>query len=144
LRRRAAEFDIIHFHTNTCTSRCRDYADKTLTTLHGRLDLPDLPVIMREFSMMPLVSISDDATDAALLGQLDWQKYCTACRATSSSWQRRRRLSSLSRRIAPEKGPDRAIAIARGPAYRCRLPPRSTRSIATISNTRSRRCCRIR
>ena len=32
---------------------------KTLTTLHGRLDLPDLPPMLREFAMMPLVSISN-------------------------------------------------------------------------------------
>src|SRR5205085_3479989 len=48
VRRRAAEFDIIHFHTDylhfPLFSECWD---KTLTTLHGRLDLPDLPVIMR-------------------------------------------------------------------------------------------------
>jgi len=60
LRRRAAEFDIIHFHTEYLHFPLfADYADKTLTTLHGRLDPPDLPVIMREFPMMPLVSISD-------------------------------------------------------------------------------------
>ena len=32
---------------------------KTLTTLHSRLDLPDLPPMLREFAMMPLVSISN-------------------------------------------------------------------------------------
>src|SRR5712671_4543684 len=68
VRRRAAEFDIIHFHTDylhfPLFAECWD---KTLTTLHGRLDLPDLPVVMREFSMMPLVSISD-AQQAPLSG----------------------------------------------------------------------------
>ena len=48
VRCRAAEFDIIHFHTDylhfPLFAECWD---KTLTTLHGRLDLPDLPVIMR-------------------------------------------------------------------------------------------------
>src|ERR1700739_175352 len=57
--RSADAFDIIHFHT--------DYLhfplfaqrwSKTLTTMHGRLDLPDLPPVLREFAMMPLVSIS--------------------------------------------------------------------------------------
>ena len=60
LAQTADAFDIIHFHT--------DYLHfplfaqrwgKTLTTLHGRLDLPDLPPILREFVMMPLVSISN-------------------------------------------------------------------------------------
>ena len=58
--RSADLFDIIHFHI--------DYLhfplfaprwSKTLTTFHGRLDLPDLVPVVQEFSMMPLVSISN-------------------------------------------------------------------------------------
>ncbi len=57
--RSANDFDIIHFHTDYLhfplfAQRCR----KTLTTMHGRLDLPDLPPMLREFAVMPLVSIS--------------------------------------------------------------------------------------
>src|SRR5258706_2459111 len=57
--RSADAFDIIHFHTDYLhfplfAQRWR----KTLTTMHGRLDLPDLPPVLREFAMMPLVSIS--------------------------------------------------------------------------------------
>ena len=53
-------FDIIHFHTDYLHFPlfARQWR-KTLTTLHGRLDLPDLPPILREFAMMPLVSISN-------------------------------------------------------------------------------------
>jgi glycosyltransferase involved in cell wall biosynthesis len=60
LARAIDTFDIIHFNT--------DYLHfplfaqnwgKPLTTLHGWLDLPDLPPILREFAMMPLVSISN-------------------------------------------------------------------------------------
>ena len=35
-------------------------AGRTVTTLHGRLDLPDLQLLYREFSDVPLVSISRD------------------------------------------------------------------------------------
>jgi glycosyltransferase involved in cell wall biosynthesis len=53
-------FDIIHFHTNYLHFPLfAAHWGKTLTTLHGRLDLPDLPPLMREFGMMPLVSISN-------------------------------------------------------------------------------------
>jgi glycosyltransferase involved in cell wall biosynthesis len=57
--RSANDFDIIHFHTDYLhfplfAQRC----GKTLTTMHGRLDLPDLPPMLREFAVMPLVSIS--------------------------------------------------------------------------------------
>jgi glycosyltransferase involved in cell wall biosynthesis len=53
-------FDIVHFHTDYLHFPlfARHWA-KTLTTLHGRLDLPHLPPILREFAMMPLVSISN-------------------------------------------------------------------------------------
>jgi glycosyltransferase involved in cell wall biosynthesis len=60
VRRREAEFDIIHLHTDYLHFPLfADIARKSLTTLHGRLDLPDLPLMMRQFPMMPLVSISN-------------------------------------------------------------------------------------
>src|SRR4029077_14198326 len=59
VRRRADEFDILHFHTDYLHFPLfADRWDNTLTTLHGRLDLPDLPAMMRHYAMMPLVSIS--------------------------------------------------------------------------------------
>src|SRR4029453_8914125 len=59
VRQRADQFDILHFHTDYLHFPLfADYWRKTLTTLHGRLDLPDLPAMMRHYSMMPLVSIS--------------------------------------------------------------------------------------
>src|SRR5688572_27100350 len=51
VRRRAHEFDVLHFHTDYLHFPLfADLWNKTLTTLHGRLDGPDLPVVMREFS----------------------------------------------------------------------------------------------
>src|SRR5262249_58075611 len=60
LAQSADEFEIIHFHTDYLHFPLfvRHWG-KTLTTLHGRLDLPDLPPMLREFAMMPLVSISN-------------------------------------------------------------------------------------
>ena len=107
-------FDIIHFHIDylhfpVFASR----AGKTLTTLHGRLDLPDLPPLHREFPMMPLVSISD--AQRAPLAWANWQG--TVYHGLPPD------LFSLGRggggylvfigRISPEKGPERAIEIAR-------------------------------
>ena len=57
---RQHEFDVLHFHIDFFhypLFRCM--ARKTLTTLHGRQDLPELPDIYRAFPHMPLVSISD-------------------------------------------------------------------------------------
>ena len=112
--RRATDFDLIHFHTDylhfPLFAECWE---KTLTTLHGRLDLPDLPVIMREFSMIPLVSIS--AAQQAPLPWANW--YRTVQHGLPRDLHRLGSgaggyLAFLGR-IAPEKRPDRAIAIAR-------------------------------
>jgi glycosyltransferase involved in cell wall biosynthesis len=58
---RMAEFDVLHFHIDFFHYPIfRRMAAKTLTTLHGRQDLAELPDIYRAFPHMPLVSISDD------------------------------------------------------------------------------------
>src|SRR3954453_8503554 len=61
LRRRADEFDILHFHIDymhfpVFRPTCR----RTVTTLHGRQDLPDLQPLYDAFADMPLISISHD------------------------------------------------------------------------------------
>lgn len=57
---RAPAFDIIHFHVDYLhyvTSRC--HRVPRLTTLHGRLDIPDLQPLYKRFRDEPVVSISD-------------------------------------------------------------------------------------
>jgi glycosyltransferase involved in cell wall biosynthesis len=57
---RADDFDVMHFHVDflhyPLAQRC---ATPSLTTLHGRLDLPHLAPLHRRFAEHPLVSISD-------------------------------------------------------------------------------------
>ena len=61
IRRRAHEFDVLHFHIDLLHfPLIRDFADRTVTTLHGRLDLPDLKPFYTAFPGIPLVSISND------------------------------------------------------------------------------------
>jgi glycosyltransferase involved in cell wall biosynthesis len=58
---RVDEFDVMHFHIDFFHYPLfRGMAQKTLTTLHGRQDLPELPALYRTFSHMPLASISND------------------------------------------------------------------------------------
>src|SRR5215203_4164751 len=60
VRTRAREFDILHFHVDLLQHvMFRDMVEKCITTLHGRLDLPDFMPVYRTFDEMPLVSISD-------------------------------------------------------------------------------------
>ncbi len=57
---RQDDFDLLHFHVEFFHYPLfRRLAHKTLTTLHGRQDLPELPGIYRAFPHMPLVSISN-------------------------------------------------------------------------------------
>src|SRR3954468_17834530 len=58
--RRADDFDLIHFHVDYLHyPLSRRLRIPQITTLHGRLDLPDLIPVYREFPEMPVVSISE-------------------------------------------------------------------------------------
>jgi len=112
--RSAEQFEIIHFHTDYFHFPLfAPLANKTLTTLHGRLDLPDLPAVLREFAMMPLVSISH-----AQRTPVSWANWCgTVFHGLPVECLLPGRgaggyLAFLGR-ISPEKGPERAIEIAR-------------------------------
>src|SRR5256885_2573796 len=60
VRRMAADFDVIHFHFDQFHFPVfHEHARCTLTTLHGRQDLPDLQKLYVAFPEMPLVSISN-------------------------------------------------------------------------------------
>ena len=56
----AEEFDLIHFHIDYLHfPLSRREQVPSVSTLHGRLDLPDLVPLYKEFRDMPVVSISD-------------------------------------------------------------------------------------
>ena len=113
VRRRADEFDVIHFHTDMIQfPMFGDMPERTLTTLHGRLDLKDLPEIYRRWTRFPLISISDDQRRP--LPFANW--VATVHHGMSTDLyqfnpQPEGYLAFLGR-ISPEKRPDRAIAIA--------------------------------
>src|SRR5262245_27610420 len=57
---RAEEFDLIHSHVDYLAFPfSRLVATPTVHTLHGRLDMPQVHMIMRHFDDVPLVSIRD-------------------------------------------------------------------------------------
>ena len=111
--RRADDFDVIHFHTDMIHfpffSRL---ADKTVTTLHGRLDLKDLPEAYERWPEFGLVSISDDQRRPLPLA--NWK--ATVHHGMPADLYRFAPRSqgylAFLGRISPEKGPDRAIEIA--------------------------------
>jgi glycosyltransferase involved in cell wall biosynthesis len=68
----ASEFDIIHFHCDYLHySLSRNRQVPNITTLHGRLDLPDLVALYKEFTEVPVVSISNAQREP--LPWLNWQ-----------------------------------------------------------------------
>ena len=70
--RHAAEFDIIHFHVDYLHFPLSRREPVThVTTLHGRLDIPDLVPIYQEFCDMPVISISNGQREP--LPWANWQ-----------------------------------------------------------------------
>lgn len=114
VRRRADEFDIIHFHIDLWHfPLIRDFADRTVTTLHSRLDLPDLKPFYAAFPEIPLVSISN--SQRRPLPPVNWvgtvPHGLPQDRLPFSARGESGYLAFLGR-ISPEKRPDRAIEIA--------------------------------
>ena len=72
VRQRAHEFDVLHFHIEPLLHfpLFRGMGRKCVTTLHGRLDLPELRPFFREFGDLPLVSISQ--SQRAALPEANW------------------------------------------------------------------------
>lgn len=59
VRRRAWQFDVLHFHVDMIHFPLFEtVASKTVTTMHGRLDVKDLPKVLALWRQYPLVSIS--------------------------------------------------------------------------------------
>src|SRR5882724_11646251 len=111
---RAAEFDIIHFHVDYLHfPLSRREAVTHVTTLHGRLDIPDLVPLYQEFCDMPVISISNGQREP--LPWANWQATVYhglpgniyGFRPEPGSY-----LAFLGR-ISPEKRVDRAIEIAK-------------------------------
>ena len=110
----ARSFDVIHFHCDYLHfPLSRRLGIPHVTTLHGRLDLPDLVPLYREFREVPVVSISNAQREP--LAWINWQ--ATVYHGLPEDLYRFRDepgtyLAFLGR-ISPEKRVDRAIEIAR-------------------------------
>jgi glycosyltransferase involved in cell wall biosynthesis len=114
VRRRADEFDIIHFHVDLLPFPLfQELTHKCVTTLHGRLDLPDYHPVYRAFPQMPLVSISDSQR-APMPPGLNWVSTIHHGLPTSVCPFNPRggKYLAFLGRLSREKRPDRAIEIA--------------------------------
>jgi glycosyltransferase involved in cell wall biosynthesis len=109
----ASHFDIIHWHIDYLHfPLSRRQSTPHVTTLHGRLDIPDLVPLFQEFNDVPVISISHAQREP--LPRLNWQgtvyhglpEDLYTFRPEPGTY-----LAFLGR-ISPEKRVDRSIAIA--------------------------------
>lgn len=114
VRQRADEFDIIHCHIDLLQFPLfKDMPNKVVSTMHGRLDVPDFQPIYRAYPHMPLISISNRQREPMPPG-INWlatvyhglPPHVCPYNADGGGY-----LAFLGR-ISPEKRPDRAIEIA--------------------------------
>jgi glycosyltransferase involved in cell wall biosynthesis len=116
---RASDFDIIHFHIDYLHFPfSQRQTTPHVTTLHGRLDLPDLIPLHKKFNEMPVVSISD--AQRLPLPWANWQG--TVYHGLPMDLYQPRSepgdyLVFLGR-ISVEKRFDRAVKIAKGAGMR--------------------------
>ena len=115
VRRTASQFDIMHFHIEQFHFPVfHDRATRTLTTLHGRQDLPDLEFLYRGFPDMPLVRMSTAQRQPSTGNFVATVPHGIPRDLHAPTW-----VAGLGSylaflgRISPEKRVDRAIAIAR-------------------------------
>lgn len=135
--RRQNEFDVLHFHMDVLQfPLIRQLSTPTLTTLHGRLDLPDLVPFYNAFPEIPVVSISDHQRKP--MPPVNWAgtvyhgvppgllPFSPAPRAGPDGGY----LAFLGR-ISPEKRPDRVLEIAAGSGMRCKIAAKVDRADQT-------------
>ena len=115
VRKLAEEFDILHFHIDQYHFPLFAHmADCTVTTLHGRQDLPDLKPLYIGFGEMPLVSTSNDQRrPVATANFVATIHHGIPTDLHTPIYDPRGGYVAFLGRLSPEKRPDRAIRIAR-------------------------------
>jgi glycosyltransferase involved in cell wall biosynthesis len=115
VRRRSWQFDVLHFHVDLLHFPVFEHeAHRTVTTLHGRLDVADLEAAYLLWPQFGLVSISDHQRTP--LPFVNWLKTIPHGLAVERfAFRARPRPGYLAfiGRISPEKRPDVAISVAR-------------------------------
>jgi glycosyltransferase involved in cell wall biosynthesis len=112
--RQADDFDVLHFHLDYLPlSLAARQSVPSLTTLHGRLDMPEVNAVFGAFPEAPLVSISD--AQRRPMPRQNWVATVQHGLPPGLLTPRPSTPSYLAflGRICPEKCPDRAIRIAR-------------------------------
>jgi glycosyltransferase involved in cell wall biosynthesis len=127
----AARFDLIHCHIGHIhLPIVRRLPTASVTTTHGRLDLPELVPLFDEFSDAPLISISD--AQRRPIPRANWVAtvpHGLPVERFAPRFEPDGYLAFLGR-ISPEKRVDRAIAIATALGQRLRIAAKVDRADA--------------
>jgi glycosyltransferase involved in cell wall biosynthesis len=127
--RTAEEFDVLHCHTDWIhlpLLSCLGVPH--LTTIHNRLDTPDLPPVVRRFPDAPLISISDHhRTPLPSAKWLGTVYHGMPAKLFEPSYRPGAYLAFLGR-LTKEKGPEAAIRIAKGLGMELRMAAKVPRA----------------
>lgn len=112
--RRADEFDVLHFHTDILHfPLIQSFRERTVTTLHGRVDGPDVTNFFNAFAGTPLVAISEDQSSTLPAASLAGVVHNGLPKdLLPFRHQEPGKYLAFLGRISPDKGPERAIEIA--------------------------------
>jgi glycosyltransferase involved in cell wall biosynthesis len=114
LLRQLDEFDVVHSHVDYFGfPLARQTPVPVLTTLHGRLDLPELQFVFREFADVALVSISDAQRNPVSWANFVATIYHGVDLNEFTFNPRPGEYLAFLGRISPDKGLDTAIRVAR-------------------------------
>lgn len=122
IARRMDDFDVLHFHMDYWPFSFFSRQNiPFVTTMHGRLDLPELQPVFNAFSKVPVVSISD--SQRRPLPQANFVRtilHGLPENLLTPRTSERDYLAFLGR-ICPEKGVDKAIRIARASGIKLKI-----------------------
>jgi glycosyltransferase involved in cell wall biosynthesis len=125
-----SNFDIVHCHIDWVhLPLLAQLGALHVTTLHNRLDTPDLPAVIRRFARTPLISISNDQRSP--LPSANWLGTIYHGMPAGTSQRVRKKPGSYLAflgRLTKEKGPEAAIRLARAAGMPLRMAAKIPRS----------------
>lgn len=114
VRRAAQDFDVLHFHLDYMPFSVFSQMDVPfVTTLHGRLDLPELQPVFGQFQNAPVMSISDSQRAPLEANWLDTVYHGLPSQLLTPVANAKPEYLAFLGRICPEKRADTAIKIAK-------------------------------
>jgi glycosyltransferase involved in cell wall biosynthesis len=119
---RADEFDLLHFHTDYLHFPVTRFCPKkVLTTLHGRLDIPELIPLYKKFNDAPVISISNAQRKPLLMANWVATVYHGLPADLYQPGYGEGDYVVFLGRFSPEKRADRAIEMARRAGMRIKI-----------------------